>query len=149
MIRILKFARKRWYTMVLIITLLLGQAYCELTLPQYTSNIVDVGIQYKGIERTIPEAVRPETFQGLLGMISDSDEKELVQDAYELIEKKIMEKSTQYVGQLTEQKCFVPTESRLKILFIFHMKVTRVDTRVMCNLQFVANNPRSFSPLEC
>ncbi len=133
MIRILKFARKRWYTMVLIITLLLGQAYCELTLPQYTSNIVDVGIQYKGIERTIPEAVRPETFQGLLGMISDSDEKELVQDAYELIEKgsdkdleelyPALEKSNLYVldyDSLGEEKADklteVVTDAELKLM---------------------------------
>ena len=133
MIRILKFARKRWYTMVLIITLLLGQAYCELTLPQYTSNIVDVGIQYKGIERTIPEAVRPETFQGLLGMISDSDEKELVQDAYDLIEKgsdkdleelyPALEKSNLYVldyDSLGEEKADklteVVTDAELKLM---------------------------------
>lgn len=133
MIRILKFAKKRWYMMVLIITLLLGQAYCELTLPQYTSNIVDVGIQYKGIERTIPEAVRPETFQGLLGMISDSDEKELVQDAYELIEKgsdkdleelyPALEKSNLYVldyDSLGEEKADklteVVTDAELKLM---------------------------------
>ena len=133
MIRILKFARKRWYTMVLIITLLLGQAYCELTLPQYTSNIVDVGIQYKGIERTIPEAVRPETFQGLLGMISDSDAKELVQDAYDLIEKgsdkdleelyPALEKSNLYVldyDSLGEEKADklteVVTDAELKLM---------------------------------
>ncbi len=133
MIRILKFAKKRWYMMVLIITLLLGQAYCELTLPQYTSNIVDVGIQYKGIERTIPEAVRPETFQGLLGMISDSDEKELVQDAYDLIEKgsdkdleelyPALEKSNLYVldyDSLGEEKADklteVVTDAELKLM---------------------------------
>lgn len=133
MIKILKFAKKRWYMMVLIITLLLGQAYCELTLPQYTSNIVDVGIQYKGIERTIPEAVRPETFQGLLGMISDSDEKELVQDAYDLIEKgsdkdleelyPALEKSNLYVldyDSLGEEKADklteVVTDAELKLM---------------------------------
>ena len=133
MIRILNFAKKRWYMMVLIITLLLGQAYCELTLPQYTSNIVDVGIQYKGIERTIPEAVRPETFQGLLGMISDSDEKELVQDAYDLIEKgsdkdleelyPALEKSNLYVldyDSLGEEKADklteVVTDAELKLM---------------------------------
>ena len=119
--------------MVLIITLLLGQAYCELTLPQHTSNIVDVGIQYKGIERTIPEAVRPEIFQGLLGMISDWDEKELVQDAYDLIEKgsdkdleelyPALEKSNLYVldyDSLGEEKADklteVVTDAELKLM---------------------------------
>lgn len=73
--------------MILIVVLLIGQAYCELTLPQYTSNIVNVGIQYKGIERTIPEVVRPETFQGLLSMI-DRKDQEIVKDVYELKKKK-------------------------------------------------------------
>jgi ATP-binding cassette subfamily B protein len=86
MFKILKFAKKRWYLMILIVGLLIGQAYCELTLPQYTSNIVDVGIQYKGIEHTIPEAIRPETLQGLLAMMNESGQK-LVNDAYELKEK--------------------------------------------------------------
>lgn len=73
--------------MILIVVLLIGQAYCELTLPQYTSNIVNVGIQYKGIERTIPEVVRPQTFQGLLSMI-DSEDQKIVKDVYELKKKK-------------------------------------------------------------
>lgn len=86
MFKILKFARKHWHLMVLIMLLLIGQAYCELTLPQYTSNIVNVGIQYKGIERTIPEVVRPETFQGLLSM-TDGKEQSIVTDAYQLKKK--------------------------------------------------------------
>lgn len=147
MIKILKFAKKRWYMMVLIITLLLGQAYCELTLPQYTSNIVDVGIQYKGIERTIPEAVRPETFQGLLGMISDSDEKELVQDAYDLIEKgsdkdleelyPALEKSNLYVldyDSLGEEKADKLTEV-----------VTDVELKLM---EMMASTPEMQKKLE-
>lgn len=86
MIRILKFAKKRWHWMLVIVLLLVGQAYCELTLPQYTSNIVDVGIQYKGIERTIPEVVRPETLQALTAL-SDEDDRDLIKEAYQLVEK--------------------------------------------------------------
>ena len=72
--------------MLVIVLLLVGQAYCELTLPQYTSNIVDVGIQYKGIERTIPEVVRPETLQALTAL-SDEDDRDLIEEAYQLVEK--------------------------------------------------------------
>ena len=86
MIRILKFAKRRWHWMLVIVLLLVGQAYCELTLPQYTSNIVDVGIQYKGIERTIPEIVRPETLQALTAL-SDEDDRDLIEEAYQLVEK--------------------------------------------------------------
>ena len=53
MIKILKFAKKSWYVMVAVIVLLFVQASCELTLPEYTSNIIDVGISKKGIENII------------------------------------------------------------------------------------------------
>ena len=42
-------------TVLLIILLLIGQAYCDLALPSYTSDIVDVGIQQGGIENAVPE----------------------------------------------------------------------------------------------
>jgi ATP-binding cassette subfamily B multidrug efflux pump len=122
MIRILKFAKKRWYLIVVIVSLLFVQAYCELTLPQYTSNIVDVGIQYKGIERTIPEVVRPETFQMLLGTM-DQEDKELVMDAYQEQKKgsdakladryPLLEKSNLYLldyDSLDEEKADQVTE---------------------------------------
>lgn len=122
MIRILKFAKKRWYLIVVIVSLLFVQAYCELTLPQYTSNIVDVGIQYKGIERTIPEVVRPETFQMLLGTM-DQEDKELVMDAYQEQKKgsdakladkyPLLEKSNLYMldyDSLDEEKADQVTE---------------------------------------
>ena len=44
MLKVLKFAKKLWYVMILILALLVVQAFCESTLPDYTSDIVDVGI---------------------------------------------------------------------------------------------------------
>ena len=41
-------------TVLLIVLLLIGQAYCDLALPSYTSDIVDVGIQQGGIENAVP-----------------------------------------------------------------------------------------------
>lgn len=77
MIKILKFAKKLWYVMVLILLLLVVQAYCELTLPGYTSDIVDVGIQYKGIRYPIPEEMTEETYEDLLVFL-DASELEVV-----------------------------------------------------------------------
>ena len=45
-------------TVLLIILLLIGQAYCDLALPSYTSDIVDVGIQQGGIENAVPDKMR-------------------------------------------------------------------------------------------
>ena len=64
--------------MVLVILALLGvQAYCDLTLPRYTSDIVDVGIQQSGVERVTPQRMRGDTLEALTLFLSDEDEAAL------------------------------------------------------------------------
>ena len=65
-----------------IILLLIVQAYCDLSLPQYMSDIVDIGIQQGGIEHVAPEEMRKETMENLCVFMSDED-VETVKDAYE------------------------------------------------------------------
>lgn len=67
---------------VCIILLLVVQAYCDLSLPQYMSDIVDIGIQQGGIEHVAPDEMREETLENLCVFMSDEDEKTL-RDAYE------------------------------------------------------------------
>ena len=50
-----KYAASYWKAMIAIILILFVQAYCDLSLPAYTSDIVNVGIQQGGIEDEIPE----------------------------------------------------------------------------------------------
>lgn len=64
-----------------IILLLIVQAYCDLSLPQYMSDIVDIGIQQGGIEHVAPEEMREETMENLCVFLSDED-AETVKDAY-------------------------------------------------------------------
>ena len=66
MIKILKHLGKSALWIPVIVILLIIQAYCDLTLPQYTSDIVDVGIQQGGIESAAIETIRDESFQKLL-----------------------------------------------------------------------------------
>ena len=61
MVKVLKFEKKLWYIMLLILALLFVQVFCELTLPDYTSDIVDVGIQSTGVEYPIQETMWEET----------------------------------------------------------------------------------------
>ena len=49
----------------LIVLLLIVEAWCDLSLPQYTSDIVDVGIQQGGIENAAPAEIRGSTFDSL------------------------------------------------------------------------------------
>lgn len=52
-----------WKSIILVILLLLVQAWCDLSLPAYTSDIIDVGIQNNGVEHVVPEAVTSEEFE--------------------------------------------------------------------------------------
>lgn len=66
---------------LLIFALLFLQAYCDLSLPSYTSNIVDVGIQQKGIEDGVPDKIR-ESSLAMLEIFMDEGEREKVYAAY-------------------------------------------------------------------
>ncbi len=52
-----------WKSMIIVFVLLLVQAWCDLSLPAYTSDIIDVGIQNSGVEHVLPEAVTAEEFE--------------------------------------------------------------------------------------
>ena len=56
-----------------VVALLFVQAYCDLSLPDYTSKIVDIGIQQGGIESPVPETVRDTTLQALELLMSEQD----------------------------------------------------------------------------
>ena len=67
---------------LLILCVLVVQAYCDLSLPTYTSNIVNVGIQQSGIDEEIPENISEEEMNRLLLFVSEDDRQD-IQDAYE------------------------------------------------------------------
>lgn len=65
-----------WHMMILIVALLCVQAYCDLSLPQYTSDIIDVGIQNKGVKHSIPQKITKEDFEYAQLYMNDSEKKE-------------------------------------------------------------------------
>lgn len=83
MLKMFHYMKERWYYVVMIIVLLFVQAYCDLSLPDYTSKIVNVGIQQKGIEDGVPDNIRKESLEHLL-LFLDEKEKAKVEDAYTL-----------------------------------------------------------------
>ena len=52
-----------WKAIIIIIALLLIQAWCDLSLPAYTSDIIDIGIQNSGVEHVLPEAIDAKEFE--------------------------------------------------------------------------------------
>ena len=74
----------KWY-ILLVLVLLVLQAYCDLALPKYTSNIVNVGIEQGGIESVVPEVVRASEYKRIESFLSE-EEKTLFNKSYEYIE---------------------------------------------------------------
>ena len=73
MIKIFKQLGRHWAACIAVVALLFVQAYCDLSLPDYTSKIVDIGIQQGGIESPVPETVRDTTLQALEFLMSEQD----------------------------------------------------------------------------
>ena len=74
--RIFRYLKQNVGTVVLIVLLLIVQAYCDLSLPSYTSDIVDVGIQQGGVDSAVPIEIGADTLSDLeLFMTEDQIEK--------------------------------------------------------------------------
>nr|WP_317427091.1 ABC transporter ATP-binding protein [uncultured Blautia sp.] len=81
MFKMFHYMKERWYYIVMIVALLFVQAFCDLSLPDYTSKIINVGIQQKGVEDGVPETIREESMDKLL-LFLEQEEAEEVLDAY-------------------------------------------------------------------
>lgn len=77
-----KYAAVQWKALLAVIVILFVQAYCDLSLPAYTSDIVNVGIQQGGVEDQVPEAISVDEMDRLMLFMSEEDQSR-VMDAYE------------------------------------------------------------------
>lgn len=84
MLKIFKHLKNSSFIIFIIILLLAGQATCELSLPTYTSNIINIGIQQGGIENSVPEVIRKNEMDKLFIFMNDKN-KDLVLDNYKLL----------------------------------------------------------------
>ena len=90
MFKILKNLQKSMISVVFIVVLLCVQAWADLTLPDYTSKIVNIGIQQGGIEEAVSEVIRKEQMELLLLF---SNEEETILNTYNLISKNTLTNS--------------------------------------------------------
>lgn len=79
--RIVAYLKQSKVAVFLIVLLLIVQAFADLSLPRYTSDLVDVGIQQGGIEEASPSVMREETYQYVCMLASDEDEQ-LIETSY-------------------------------------------------------------------
>ena len=82
MIKIIKNMTRYWYMVAAIVLLLVVQAFGDLSLPQYTSDIIDVGIQNKGVEHILPVKMTEDEYE-ISQLYMTSKEKKVWKDTYE------------------------------------------------------------------
>ena len=78
-----KYAGTYWKAMLAVIAVLILQAYCDLSLPAYTSDIVNIGIQQGGIEDKVPTAIGTDDMEKVLLFVPEEAQKEVV-DSYKI-----------------------------------------------------------------
>lgn len=81
LVRILRYLKNSKVAVVLIVALLIVQAFADLSLPRYTSDLVDVGIQQSGIEHASPDQMRASTFEATCMLASEEGEN-LIRASY-------------------------------------------------------------------
>ena len=89
MLKVLKNLKESWISVIAIILLLIVQATGDLTLPDYTSKIVNVGIQNGGIEDVAPDVIRKSTMDSLL--IFTEDDNKILSDYKEISKENLSE----------------------------------------------------------
>ena len=86
MIKLIKHLRNSIGSVLLIIVLLAIQATCDLSLPDYTSDIVNVGIQQSGIKNAVPKVIRESEMNKITMFMSEKDKNEVMRN-YKLLNK--------------------------------------------------------------
>lgn len=111
-----------WNAIVIIIALLFVQAWCDLSLPSYTSDIIDVGIQNKGVEHVVPEALTEDEFETAQFIMTD-DEIQTWKNAYTLEDGvyKLAEDSNTKLDEIDEQMV-------LPLIMNYQMSAMEEDT---------------------
>ena len=90
MLKVLKNLKESWLSVIAIVLLLIVQAAGDLTLPDYTSKIVNIGIQNGGIENPAPEVIRKSEMDNLL--IFTEDDEQILNDYKEISKENLDEK---------------------------------------------------------
>lgn len=92
MLKIIKHLKPFVASIIAVVCLLTVQAICDLSLPDYMSNIVNVGIQQKGVENAVPEVIRKSEMDKLT-LFMNEKEKKTVTDNYVLLDKNNLSQS--------------------------------------------------------
>ena len=145
--KLFKYLKTYWKMAVVILLVLLVQVYCDLSLPSYTSDIVNVGIQQAGVDDKIPEAISEEEMEKVL-LFVQADDRQTVLDAYEKDENTYNQ--TAYVLKKNIQDDEEKTEELEELLSVPMMMTAGFeqgsDTTAKIEEQLRANIPAEMLP---
>ncbi len=108
MLKVLANLKKSFWSVLVIIIFLVIQSQTDLALPEYTSKIVNVGIQAGGIEDAVPEVIGEEQMQYIQLFSSGEEAKQQIQESYAKVsselEKEEVERAKQFLGEDYQEK---------------------------------------------
>ena len=157
MLKVLKNLKNSFWAVVAIVILLCVQAKTDLTLPDYTSKIVNTGIQAGGIEVAVPEFISKENMEQILMFSEDSDE---ISNSYTLLgdtlnekEQKIAKKyfgndykiepNTMYILKEMEKDKKEELETKLSTSLMIMSTINSEETANKIKEQMTANMPEA------
>lgn len=129
---LLKILKKFTIPILITICLLVLQAQLDLSLPDYTANIINVGIQEKGITYAVPLAIRKNVFEELLSVSSESD---FLKDRYELKSKEDFSSKEQ--EKYLKKYPMLETESIYLLKDISDEEKEQLESKMAIDLMFV------------
>lgn len=139
-----------WYLIILIFLLMIVQAYCELSLPDYTSGLIDVGISNSGIEHPVPEYISESGFQEIALFLDENELKDW-QGAYTYEEA-----GSRYKLTSTDRDNWESLDERFsKVIAVVYMMTSQQDAALegtdmtavnFSGLDMSAADPASFTP---
>ncbi len=103
MLKLIKYLKRSIIPILAILALLVVQAMCDLALPDYTSVIVNVGIQQNGIESAAPEYLS-KTTKDHLGLFLTQDQKQQLDNSYTELSQEEFQKTKYYKQELFDEQ---------------------------------------------
>ena len=124
--KIFKHMKPYWMSIVIVIALLFVQAWCDLALPSYTSDIIDVGILKSGVEHVLPEALTAEEFETAEFIMTDR-EMEVWEGSYE-------EDGDVYRLLVTDQALLDSLDEELSVPLIMNYQMSAMEEQAVKEL---------------
>lgn len=120
--RIFKNMIPYWKSLLVVLLFLFVQAWCDLSLPAYTSDIIDVGILNSGVEHVLPEAVTAREFEAAKLFMTE-DEISFWEESYR-------KEDDVYVRTVTDEEELDAADEKLAIALLVNYQMTAVDEEV-------------------